>query len=70
MNYFLLILFYLIGSINFAYIVSKFKNKREKNKYQPQQHSNKKMQREQQNIIVSQRCKKRNFNTEKNANSS
>ena len=26
MNYFLLILFYLIGSINFAYIVSKFKN--------------------------------------------
>ena len=26
MNYFLLILFYLIGSINFAYIASKFKN--------------------------------------------
>lgn len=26
MNYFLLILFYLIGSINFAHIVSKFKN--------------------------------------------
>lgn len=26
MNYFLLILFYLIGSINFAYLVSKFKN--------------------------------------------
>jgi len=26
MNYFLLILFYLVGSINFAYIVSKFKN--------------------------------------------